>query len=314
MMLERIIEGARSRFSRPVPHKTLGPYALGRKLGEGGMGSVYEASHTLLRRRTAIKTLPAARAGSRAIARFEREVQVTARLSHPNIVPVYDFGRSSDGTFYYAMEYLDGVDLQRLVDDSGPLPASRVAHVLCQAAEALAEAHAAGVIHRDIKPGNLILCDHARRPDLLKVVDFGLVRELDGDDAAAADPDLLAGTPLYMAPEAITAPADVDGRSDLYALGAVGYFLLTGRPPFTGRTVVEVLSQHLHATVVPPSERTHAPIPTDLENVILSCLAKSPADRPASASAVVDALRACQGMPSWAYAEARAWWSQRAAA
>src|SRR5262249_13765605 len=147
----------------------VGPYTLERKVGQGGMGVVYEARHPFLQRRTAIKLLPAELAGDEALARFEREVQVTAQLSHPNIVPVYDFGRSSDGSFYYAMEYLDGVDLERLVAECGPQPASRVAHILEQAAEALAEAHAAGVIHRDIKPANLVLCDHPRRPDLLKV-------------------------------------------------------------------------------------------------------------------------------------------------
>jgi serine/threonine-protein kinase len=293
-MLASLFTAAFSRRNRRETQ--VGPYRLERKLGEGGMGVVYEAKHPLLQRRTAVKLLPAERAGEEALARFEREVQVTARLSHPNIVPVYDFGRSRDGTLYYAMEYLDGIDLQRLVEEQGPQPAARVAHILAQAAEALAEAHAAGVVHRDIKPANLILCDHARRPDLIKVVDFGLVKEIAGSEADATHANTLTGTPLYMAPEAVAAPEEVDGRADVYALGAVGYFLLTGRPPFVGRSVVEVLGQHLHAPVVPPSKREPS-VPAGLERLLLSCLAKSPLDRP-DAATMVAALQACAcGVP-----------------
>jgi serine/threonine-protein kinase len=310
-MLASLLTHTFSRWQRrSAGQSSVGPYTLGRKLGEGGMGVVYEARHPLLQRRAAIKMLRAERTGEAALARFEREVQATARLSHPNIVPVYDCGRSSDGSFYYAMEYLDGVDLERLVAEHGPQPAARVAHVLLQAAEALAEAHAAGIVHRDIKPSNLVLCDHPRRPDLLKVVDFGLVKDMERGETDAADANVLAGTPLYLAPEAVTAPESVDGRADLYALGAVGYFLLTGTPPFTGKNIIDVVAQHLHAAVVPPSR--HAPVPADLERVVLSCLAKSRADRPTSAAALVDALRRCAD--GWSAGAARRWWSGRAAA
>jgi eukaryotic-like serine/threonine-protein kinase len=293
-MLFSFLSLALSRRASPSVSETrLGPYTLERKLGEGGMGVVYAARHSLLGRRTAIKVLRAEHAGDHAVARFEREVQATARLSHPNIVPVYDYGRSPNGTFYYAMEYLDGVDLEQLVAEHGPQPPSRVAHIMLQAADALAEAHAAGVVHRDIKPANLVLCANPRRPDLLKVVDFGLVKDLTADHLENANE--LAGTPLYMAPEAVTAPEQLDARADIYALGAVAYSLLTGAPPFRGSNVVDVLAQHLHAPVVPPSLR--ASVPADLEAIILRCLAKSPADRFASAADLVAALEASSAAP-----------------
>jgi serine/threonine protein kinase len=311
MLAKNIWQALSGKTRRAANETQLGPYTLQRKLGQGGMGVVFEARHSLLRRRAAVKMLPAERAGDEAYARFEREVQVTAQLSHPNIVQVYDYGRTDEGSFYYAMEYLDGVDLERLVHEHGPLPAARVAHILLQAAEALAEAHAAGVIHRDIKPANLVLCNHPRRPDLLKVVDFGLVKDLRQSDPAVTDINVISGTPLYMAPETVTAPDAVDGRADLYALGAVAYFLLTGNPPFTGKNVIEVMGQHLHATVTPPSEL--CAVPSDLEAILLACLAKDPADRPQSAAELVDRLEGCRDAASWKRAEARAWWAERAA-
>ena len=313
----------------------LGQYTLDEKLGEGGMGVVYRARHALLRRPTAVKVLRTpegpvpctvlGRAGvlsrgctpvstlgpdEETLARFEREVQLTARISHPNIVSVYDFGRSPDGAFYYAMEFLDGVDLQRLVEEHGPLPPSRVVHVLAQMAEALSEAHAVGLIHRDIKPANAILCEHPRRYDLVKVVDFGLVKELSGPVSGLSEARVVTGTPLYMAPEAIAYPLEVDERSDLYALGAVAYFLLTGEPVFEGKTVVEVCAAHLHKPVVPPSMRAGGRIPAELEALVLRCLAKPRGDRPSSADEVLAALRAMP-LPAWGQDEARAFWASR---
>jgi serine/threonine protein kinase len=272
---------------RRAPEPRVGPYTLVRKLGEGAMGVVYEARHERLRRRAAIKVLPKEKAGGDAPARFEREAQATARLSHPNIVPLYDFGRTADGTLYYAMEYLDGVDLERLVAAHGPQPASRVADLLLQAAEALAELHAAGLVHRDVKPANLVLSHGEGRRDVLKIVDLGLVQDLAGGARSSGRP---AGTPLYMAPEAIATPEAVDARADLYSLGAVGYFLIAGTPPFTGEAAIDVLAQHLQAEPEPPSR--HAAVPEDLERLILACLAKRPEDRPASAAALVKALSA----------------------
>ncbi len=325
-----IIYGLQKRVERAME---LGQYTLLEKLGEGGMGVVYRARHALLRRPTAVKVLrgedkapepcavlgragimractPSSAPDDATLARFEREVQLTAQISHPNVVSVYDFGRSPDGSFYYAMEFLDGVDLQRLVEEHGPLPPARVVHVMGQIAEALSEAHAVGLIHRDIKPANVILCEHPRRPDLVKVVDFGLVKEIAAPASGLSEARVVTGTPLYMAPESITRPADVDARSDLYALGAVGYFLLTGEPVFDGKTVVEVCGAHLHKPVVPPSQRIAAPIPKDLEALVLRLLAKKPTDRLASADDVLAALRTMEAS-AWTTTDARAWWEDR---
>jgi serine/threonine-protein kinase len=285
----------------------LGQYTLGEKLGEGGMGVVYRAHHALLRRPTAIKLLPAEKAGEQSIRRFEREVQITAQLSHPNTVAVYDYGRTPEGIFYYAMEYLEGTTLQKLVQDSGPQPPARVVHLLRQVAGALGEAHAAGLVHRDVKPANILLCERGGLRDVAKVVDFGLVRDLErGDRATLTDVNAIAGTPLYLAPEAITRPDQVDARSDLYALGAVGYFLVTGAQVFGGATLVEVCSHHLHSRPVAPAERLGRPIPAPLERLLLDCLEKDPERRPQTAQEMDQRLAAC-GVPAWTQEDARAW-------
>jgi serine/threonine-protein kinase len=287
--------------------RRLGQYTLEEKLGEGGMGTVYRARHSMLRRPTAIKLLPPEKAGRAALERFEREVQLTARLSHPNTVAVFDYGRTPDGVFYYAMEYLEGANLDTLVREDGPQPPARVVHVLRQVAAALAEAHGVGLIHRDVKPENVILCERGGVPDVAKVVDFGLVRDLERTTSASST-NLVQGTPLYLSPEAIKAPDRVDGRSDLYALGAVGYFLLTGQHVFTGATMVEVCSHHLYSPPQPPSSRLGRPLPAPLEALVLECLEKDPKRRPASALALRDRLAAlAEGLP-WSEASARAWW------
>jgi serine/threonine-protein kinase len=264
----------------------LGQYTLLRRIGEGGMGVVWEARHAFLRRRTAVKLLPAERAGEDAVARFEREVQLTSTLTHPNTIAIYDYGRSAEGVFYYAMEYLEGIDLQALVERDGPQPPGIVAHVLGQICDALSEAHARALIHRDVKPANVFLCERGGVPLVAKVLDFGLVKRLETGDAESAQSVAthVLGTPLYMAPEAVTNPDDVDPRSDLYAVGAVGYFMLTGRPVFEAGTSVEVFAHHLHTPPVPPSSRLHASVPEDLEAVVLACLEKNPGRRPQSAS------------------------------
>ncbi|HVR20789.1 MAG TPA: serine/threonine-protein kinase [Polyangiaceae bacterium] len=277
-------EGENARF---------GEYTLGEKLGEGGMGVVYRANHRMLRRPAAIKLLPAKRAGEKNVERFEREVQLTSQLTHPNTIGIYDFGRAADGTFYYAMEYIDGIDLQTLVERDGPQDPARVTHLLAQVAAALSEAHAAGLVHRDVKPANLMVCDRGGARDVVKVLDFGLIREVTSDpsDRDTDDEGGVVGTPLYMAPEAITSPGSVDARSDVYAIGAVGYFLLTGVPPFSGESVVEVCSQHLYSEPVSPSKRRGTPIPRDLEQLLLRCLAKAPEERPANAAELWNELR-----------------------
>jgi len=285
---------------------------LEKKLGEGGMGVVYRASHALLRRPTAVKLLVSERAGERAIQRFEREVRLTARLTHPNTVTIYDYGRTPEGVFYYAMELLDGIDLEQLVRLDGPLPPARVCHILVQVAGALAEAHAIGLIHRDVKPANIMLCRQIGRADIAKLLDFGLVRELDGVDKTRSDIHTLTGTPLYMAPESIVNPRVVDGRADLYALAAVGYFLLVGSPVFVAPTVVEVCGLHLHAVPVPPSERLGRALPEALEKAILRGLAKKADDRFPSAEAFAGALLEAPGGGSWTSEDAQAWWANHA--
>lgn len=304
-----VIFGLRAEASKV---KRLGQYVLEEKLGEGGMGVVYRASHAMLRRPTAIKLLPPEKAGAENIARFEREVQITARLSHPSTVAIFDYGRTPTGVFYYAMEYLDGLNLQQLVQHGGPQPPARVIHILAQVTGALVEAHEAGLVHRDIKPENIILCERGGMPDVAKVVDFGLVRHaaLGADEAATLQTSrsVLTGTPLYMAPETVKGEPFIDGRSDLYALGAVGYFLLTGRPPFEASTVVEIIAHHLHTTPEPPSARSPHSVPRDLEALILRCLAKEPEDRHPSARALGHALRECAAATPWSQDDATAWW------
>lgn len=300
--------------------RRLGQYTLQAKLGEGGMGVVYRASHAMLRRPTAIKLLLPERAGKDALLRFEREVQRTAMLTHPNTVTVFDYGRTTDGVFYYAMELLEGATLDELVELDGPQPEERVIHILEQAAASLAEAHDAGLIHRDIKPGNILVVDRGGISDLVKVLDFGLVKDVGpkppgeaGADASLTMADAITGTPLYIAPETLTAPESVDGRADLYALGAVGYRLLTGTHVFDGASIVEVCAHHLHSRPEPPSARTEAPISPDLEALLLDCLAKHPAHRPASAHVLRDRLRTCSKAATWTNARAAEWWAQHRA-
>jgi hypothetical protein len=289
----------------------LGQYTLGQRIGGGGMGEVYHAHHALLRRPTAIKVLPPERAGEAAIARFEREVQITSRLTHPNTIAIYDYGRTPQHLFYYAMEYLDGIDLESLVRADGPQPAGRVLGILRQIVGALAEAHDASLIHRDIKPANVILCEYSWRADMAKVLDFGLVKEIGTRDAAVTGTEAIMGTPLYLSPEAILTPDKADARSDLYSVGALGYFLLTGQTVFTGDSVLEICGHHLHSTPVPPSERSDREVPASLERLILACLEKQRDQRPASAGALLALLNGCDDVTGWTDADARLWWRKQ---
>jgi Protein kinase domain len=293
-----------SRFER------LGQYVLEEKLGSGGMGTVYRARHNLLRRPTAVKVIPASLQNDGALLRFEREVRITASLSHPNTVAVYDFGRIRGGGFYYAMEYLEGLDLQRLVECHGPQSEARVVHILVQAAGALAEAHERGVIHRDVKPANLMLCTRGGIPDFVKVLDFGLVKDLcHRDELERRD---FVGTPLYASPEASLAPDAMDARSDLYALGAVAFFLLTGREVFRGPRVIDVLSQHVSTPVPSFSEVGTQGVSRALEALVRSCLAKTPAHRPPSATGLRRSLEGIARLRPWSDADARRWWAEHA--
>jgi hypothetical protein len=293
--------------------RVLGQYTLESKIGEGGMGEVWRASHALLRRPTAVKLLPPGRTGEAAIRRFEREVQITARLTHPSTVAIYDYGRTREGVFYYAMELLDGTDLERLVAEHGPQPAGRVVHMLMQVCGALAEAHDLGLVHRDIKPANVLLLPRAGEQELAKVVDFGLVKDLqsDGEQAGLTATNTITGTPLYMAPEAIRDPSSISPASDLYALGAVAWFLLVGRPPFVGSTIIEVCGKHLHTPPAPPSTALGAPVPRDVEELVLACLAKDPDARPRTARILRAGLHATGAASSWTEEQAAQWWRQR---
>jgi serine/threonine-protein kinase len=303
----RVIFGLRTEAAQG---RRLGQYTLEEQIGAGGMGMVYRASHAMLRRPTAIKLLPPDRAGEASLVRFEREVQLTAQLSHPNTVAIYDYGRTPGGLFYYAMEYLDGIDLEDLVRHYGSQPPGRVISILEQVCGSLSEAHGRGLVHRDIKPANIILTERGGEPDVAKVLDFGLVKPLATDslDPSVSASTVLTGTPLFMSPEAIATPENGDPRSDLYALGAVGYFLLTGHPVFERESVAEIIADHLRTAPVPPSLRTKEQVPADLEAVILSCLNKRAEDRPPTARALRDDLRRCRQAPPWTPEDAAAWW------
>ena len=296
--------------------REMGSYELGELLGRGGMGEVYKASHRMLARPAAIKLIRPEMLGSndpavaaRAIARFRREAEAAAHLRSSHTVDLYDFGVTEDQTLYLVMEFLDGMDLESLVRQHGPMPAPRVIHVLRQVCDSLEEAHARDLIHRDIKPANIHLGRVGCREDFVKVLDFGLVKtaSMGAEASLATIEGVIMGTPAYMAPE-MALGENVDARADLYALGCVAYYLLTGEQVFTGDTVLKVITQHLQTVPVPPSQRTELPIPAMLEHLVLACLAKKPEDRPQTARQLAQSLDAIAGM-TWGEEEARRWWS-----
>jgi serine/threonine protein kinase len=291
--------------------RQLGQYTLEEKIGSGAMGQVYRARHAMLRRPTAVKLL-AGDVSETQLQRFEKEVQLTAQLTHPNTISIYDYGRTPEGVFYYAMELLEGLTLEELVERYGAQPPGRVIQILIQVCGALEEAHDAGLIHRDIKPANIVLCQRGGIPDVVKVLDFGLVKQIKDDGTATqSNLNVVVGTPLYMSPEAIVTPDRIDRRSDLYGVGAVAYFLLCGAPVFAGQSVIEVCSQHLHCEPVPPSGRAPQPVPADLERLVLACLQKDPSARPKSAGDLLTELRKCADSAAFTEHAARAWWRER---
>jgi serine/threonine-protein kinase len=303
-----------ARLNRKVSRaRQLGSYRLVELIGRGGMGEVWKAEHRLFARPAAIKLIGAegmpAPSGRVAEERFRREAQAAAGLRSPHTIQLYDFGTTRDGRLYYVMELLDGCDLETLVTRYGPQPPARVAYILRQACRSLAEAHAAGLVHRDIKPANLHIGRVGLEHDFVKVLDFGLVKRQTGvsdGDVQLTAPESMSGTPAYLAPE-MAAGEPVDGRADLYALGCVGYFLLTGTRVFEGTHAMQVILQHISAAPVPPSVRLGKPVPAALERFLLDCLAKSPADRPGDAATLVDALSGA-GADEWTQREARRWW------
>jgi serine/threonine protein kinase len=294
-----------------IEAQQIGQYKLEHKLGSGGMGVVYKGQHAMLRRPTAIKMLDVDKVNEASIERFEREVQITSQLNNPHTVAIYDYGRTPEGVFYYAMEFLDGIDLQALVERYGPQPPARVIRILDQICGSLYEAHSLGLVHRDIKPSNIMLNRRGGEPDVVKVLDFGLVKALDDQrQASMTQQSALTGTPLYMSPEAIQMPSSVDSRSDLYAVGAVGYFLLTGGPVFDSENVMDLCRKHVDALPIPPSQRTRMEVPPALENAILACLDKSRAKRPQTARDLAVMIGNCAEAAAWSLDEADAWWGR----
>jgi serine/threonine-protein kinase len=298
--------------------REMGSYELVERLDQGGMGEVWRARHRMLARPAAIKLIRPDRLGlahgqaaNNIVLRFEREAQATAALHSPHTVDLYDFGVTRDGTFYYVMEILDGLDLESLVRKFGPLAAERAAHLVWQACDSLDDAHYAGRVHRDIKPANLYACRRGRRHDFLKVLDFGLVKSSWAD--ASSDPALsresaITGTPAYLAPEVVLGERAIDGRVDIYGLGCVAYWLVSGQRVFEGKTPMELVLHHVQTAPVPPSQRGGGEVPRELEDLILACLEKNPEHRPASAAELARRLEAT-GLPQrWTPDKARHWW------
>jgi len=297
--------------------REIGSYELIEPLGEGGMGEVWKAKHRLLVRPAAVKlirpdTLGPDQGTRRAVLRrFEREAQATAGLGSPHTVELYDFGIAEEGSFYYVMELLKGLNLDSLIKRFGPIPPARTIYLLRQVCHSLRDAHEYGLIHRDVKPANIFTCHIGPDYDFIKVLDFGLVKWESApprDETRLTVEGVATGTPAFMAPEMATGKEDLDGRVDIYGLGCVGYWLLTGLLVFEGKTALELVVQHLHAQPVPPSHRTELKIPEPLEQIILSCLEKKPARRPATASELSDLLASCETGDAWDQKEARKWW------
>ncbi len=296
--------------------KQLGAYKLGEQIGRGGMGEVYHAEHRLLARPAAIKLIrpEVLTAGSTlaqhvAVERFKREAQAAAQLRSPHTIELYDFGVAEDGTFYYVMELLDGVGFEDLVKRWGPIPPERAAELVRQACESLAEAHARGLIHRDIKPSNIHTCRMGMSVDYVKVLDFGLVKhDQSSEQTMLTQPHMTTGTPAFMAPELAMGERSADRQVDVYALGCVLYWLLTGELVFEADNPIKMMHKHISDTPVAPSQRTELGIPPELDELVLECLAKAPQDRPAGAYALAQRLEGIQFPDRWTNMRARQWW------
>jgi serine/threonine protein kinase len=294
----------------------LGQYTLEEKIGEGGMGTVYRASHAMLARPTAIKLLRSGETTPQLLARFEREVQLTSQLTNPNTIAIYDYGRTPDGVFYYAMEFLEGVTLENLIEIDGPQPEGRVVHILRQVAASLAEAHEIGLIHRDIKPANIMLLQRGGAYDVVKVLDFGLVREVhQSHDEMLTAVNTIPGTPHFLSPESIESPEAVGPQADIYALGAVAYHLVTGTHVFEGQSVIQLMTRHVNDAPEPPSDRLGRSIDPALATLILRMLAKDPNDRPANGRELLAELSNgfLPESRNWTEADAKRWWDTKSA-
>jgi serine/threonine-protein kinase len=311
----RVVYGLGTAVKRA---REMGSYRLTELLGEGGMGEVWRAEHRMLARPAAIKLVKPDMLGAideeqrrQTLARFEREAQATALMHSPHTIELYDFGVTQDGIFYYVMELLDGFDLETLVTRFGPVPAERAVHLLSQACDSLAEAHDSGLIHRDIKPANIYLCRLGRKLDVAKVLDFGMVKtrqDSESDDARLTTQRSAFGTPAFMAPEQVLGEDDIDGRTDIYALGCVAYWLLTGRYVFPAANMHAMMAQHLREEPEPPSTHSNAPIPAALDGLVLACLEKDRNNRPQTADDLATRLADCQTAAAWTQERAQQWW------
>lgn len=310
-LLAALATSLRRSRQRVEALQELGPYRLLREVGVGGMGRVFEARHSLLRRRAAIKVVAQARASEEQLRRFDLEAKMTSELCHPNTVVVFDYGRTRSGDFYYAMEYVNGVDLDRLVRQYGAQPAARVRHLLVQACGSLSEAHGLGLVHRDVKPGNVMVGVIGGVFDFVKVLDFGLVRVTRGAEAGKSGPGHLLGTPRYMAPECF-ASSQTGPRADIYALGSVAYFLLAGQAPFEAKTDAGIAAMHLTQSPAPLQGRGVGDVTPELEKIVLRCLAKKPDARFSSMAQLMRALNELD-LPPWTQADAAAFWAEHAA-
>jgi len=299
--LEKMVEErlTRGRHDRVHLYRQLGNYTLEKQIAQGAMGTIYLAQHCMLARPVAVKVLRSTDLSAQMHALFQREVRLTSQLTSPNTVTVFDFGVTQEGLFYYVMEYIDGHTVQEIVQRCGPLPAGRVIHFLRQVCNSLAEAHSLGLVHRDIKPDNLMVCTRGGIPDTIKVLDFGLAIDATVHSVAAG------GTPLYMSPESTRLSEPIDGRSDLYSLGAVGYFMLTGKPVFPETTIQKLVRSHQRDVPRRPSEHLSVQIDKDLEDVVLQCLLKSRDHRPASAEELGKMLSRCRSAETWDPRDAR---------
>lgn len=288
--------------------KELGQYVLKEKLGEGGMGIVYKSQHKMMQRETALKLLKNDVCNDRDIRLFENEVNLTCQLTHPNTISIYDYGKTDDGAFYYVMEYLDGIDLDKIIKLYGPLPAPRVIYFLVQICRSLSEAHSAGLVHRDIKGQNIIICKIGGEYDVVKVLDFGLVKEMADDQNSMLE--AISGTPKFMSPEAISEPVKVNHLTDIYAIGILGYYLLTGKYPYDGNSPIATCMMHVTNEVKrPSSEATENYIPLDLENILMKCMSKDMSLRPQSTSILRTLLETCEEFEKWTSKDAEKWWT-----
>lgn len=310
-LIARIVHRFSVRLERA---RAIGSYELVERIGVGGMGEVWRAHHRLLARPAAIKVIRSDKLGDSLrereslVQRFELEARETAALGSIHTIDVYDFGLTEEGDFYYVMELLEGMSLEQLVRDFGPVEPARAVYLLRQVCHSLGEAHARGLVHRDVKPANIFICRLGPDHDFVKVLDFGLVKHRIGETTMTIE-DSIVGTPAYMPPEIATGD-DVDGRADLYSLGCVAHFLLTGRLVFAADTPLAQVLAHVHDAPVPPSALSELEIPAELDRVILDCLAKDPADRPSSAAEVAERLAAAVSDDAWTYQAARAWWER----